>query len=172
MRNTIVKLSRSVPVLFVLFLVFLSIKSFIFDPWKENQNALSKVSEKQNGYTPNKLIIPSQTEGQIINQLTKKALVTYPAAKRRFLEHEVKSFQVRTVFADENGLKQSGYVVVERIENGTIYAAHRYMVGAEVRSTPIVLKESEILDWLIYRYDGVEEGNLTGKYLLEKSKVR
>jgi hypothetical protein len=93
---------------------------------------------------------------------------TYPAARTRFLRglparHSF--FVVTRLPVPPDGIEQV-FVAVDRIEDGRIIGriwseivhARRYKRGDRYS-----LPESQVVDWLITRPDGSEEGNYVGK---------
>ena len=103
-----------------------------------------------------------------------KARATYPAAKKRFLaglpsghkfavmarlqaiDHAKKEVQQADVFVDVHAIK--GGKIYGRINSPMPIAGYK-------RGDLISFPESEILDWVIARPDGSEEGNAVGKFL-------
>lgn len=103
-----------------------------------------------------------------------KARATYPAAKKRFLaglppghifavmvrlqsvDHAKKEVQQADVFVD-----------VRAIKNGKIYGRINspMPIAGHKRGDLISFPESEIINWVIQRPDGSEEGNAVGKFL-------
>lgn len=98
-----------------------------------------------------------------------KARATYPAAKRRF-EGGLPSgykFSVEVPLYDRDGTRENCFVAVERIKDrkisGTIDKVDlltNYKTGQR-----ITFPEDEIMNWVIVRPDGTEEGNYVGKFL-------
>lgn len=142
----------------------------VYELWDRDRKVLDSLQQEQVGLTENRLIYPNADDEVVLRELRRKAMQSYPEARRRFLDDEIQILFVRTLFKDHNDVIRRGYLRVNRIEDDTIYAAHIYRTETGYQSTPMVVKESEILDWLIYTPEGIEEGNLSGKYLLEKSK--
>jgi hypothetical protein len=99
-----------------------------------------------------------------------KAMATYPSAKRRYLAGlpAGETFFVTTILRDRDGHFEQVFVLVDRIAAGTI--AGRISSDVEVvhgykRRDAVSFPESEVVDWLISKPDGSEEGNFVGKYL-------
>lgn len=99
-----------------------------------------------------------------------EARSTYPAAKERF----VRGFPAGHVFFvtarvhDARGRMEQLFVRVERIEAGKIIgriASQVGMVEGIRYGDPYSLPEAEIVDWLIAKPDGSEEGNYVGKFI-------
>jgi hypothetical protein len=102
--------------------------------------------------------------------LVRQARETYPDAKRRFLTGlppgEV--FFVTARLRDERGRFEQVFVHVEHIVGDVIagsLASDINLVRHYKRGDHFELKEGELVDWLISKPDGSEEGNLVGKYL-------
>ena len=100
----------------------------------------------------------------------KQARATYPAAKKRFLAglqpHE--TFFVTVRLADTLGHHEQVFVVVDSIIGdriaGRLWSQIGVVHGFHVRQ-PYSTTENEIVDWLISKPDGTEEGNIVGKFL-------
>jgi hypothetical protein len=102
---------------------------------------------------------------------------TYPDAKRRYLEglSPKYAFFVVTKLRDASGRSEQVFVSVASIKDGRITGR----IANEIRAVkgykdgdPYSFPESELLDWLIARPDGSEEGNVVGKFLDEWQKTR
>jgi len=96
---------------------------------------------------------------------------TYPDAKRRYLaglppKH---SFFVITELHSK-GAKESVFIAVTSIKgdqiSGTIASDILNVTGYKA-GDPYQLSESDLIDWMISRPDGSEEGNVVGKFLDE-----
>jgi hypothetical protein len=103
-----------------------------------------------------------------------KARATYPAAKKRFLaglppghtfavmvrlqaiDHANKEVQQADVFVDVHAIKNRK--IYGRINSPMPISAYK-------RGQLISFPESEIINWLIQRPDGSEEGNAVGKFV-------
>jgi hypothetical protein len=107
---------------------------------------------------------------QMIAPLVQKARETYPSAKRRFLaglpSGEV--FFVTARLQDDAGHFEQAFIHVEGITgdviSGTI-ASDINLVRGFRHGDHFELKEAALVDWLISKPDGSEEGNLVGKFL-------
>ena len=99
-----------------------------------------------------------------------KARETYPEAKKRYLagfppKH---TFFVTTRLTDKSGLWEQVFIAVENIKDGNITgiisnnltAVKDYKSGQRY-----TLAEADLLDWLISKPDGTEEGNFVGNFL-------
>jgi uncharacterized protein YegJ (DUF2314 family) len=98
-----------------------------------------------------------------------KARQTYPDAKRRYLEtlpagHR---FFAVTRLRDGANREEQVFVAVTGITNGRIFgwiASDIQAVSKFRKGNSHSFAESELVDWLITRPDGTEEGNLVGKF--------
>jgi hypothetical protein len=106
----------------------------------------------------------------MISPYVTKARATYPDAKRRYLAglQPGETFFVTTILVDDEGRFEQVFLLVDKIESGTItgrifsdIATVRGYKPRDVHQVP----EAEIVDWLISKPDGSEEGNLVGKFL-------
>jgi hypothetical protein len=99
-----------------------------------------------------------------------KARETYPEAKRRYLaglppKHV---FFVTTRLRDMSGVLEQVFIAVERINDGKItgtISSNLALVKDYKRGQRYTLAETDLLDWLISKPDGTEEGNFVGKFL-------
>jgi uncharacterized protein YegJ (DUF2314 family) len=95
---------------------------------------------------------------------------TYPAARARYLAglppHHVFFVTVRLKDGQRN--EELVFLLVKKIANGQvsgIIANHIGSVRGYQQGQLLTLPEAEVIDWLISKPDGSEEGNLVGKYL-------
>ncbi len=95
---------------------------------------------------------------------------TYPDAKKRYLaglprgEH----FFVTTVLHDDEGTSEQVFVAVSAIQGGKVtgkIASDILTVKGFKRGEACSVPEPDLIDWLISKPDGSEEGNFVGKYL-------
>lgn len=106
-----------------------------------------------------------------------KGKKTYPEAKKRYLAGlpAGHSFFVVTKLRDGTGLAEQVFIAVAGIRGdritGRIATEIREVKGFK-RGDPYSFPESELVDWLISRPDGSEEGNEVGKFLDEWQKTR
>ncbi|HEY4367602.1 MAG TPA: DUF2314 domain-containing protein [Steroidobacteraceae bacterium] len=99
-----------------------------------------------------------------------QAKKTYPAAKQRFL-HGLppgETFFLTTRLHDEAGREEQVFIAVVSIDNGQVSG----VINSPIRGVsgysqgqPYSFQESELVDWLITKPDGNEEGNFVGKFL-------
>ena len=95
---------------------------------------------------------------------------TYPDARARFNsglprgEH----LYVTTRLIDSNGVFEQAFIQVKTIADGQIAGtiATRLTIVTEFKAgQSYTLPEKDLLDWLISKPDGSEEGNVVGKFL-------
>ena len=101
---------------------------------------------------------------------TKQALESYPGARMKFMKGLPKgeSFFLTTRLKDDFGQIEQVFVLVKSISDnvvsGVIFNDIQIVSGfrnGQRHSFP----ENEIIDWLITKPDGTEEGNFVGKYI-------
>ena len=112
---------------------------------------------------------------QAIAPYVAKARATYPAAKKRYLAGLPPNYQffVWTRLYQSGGKGQRGraediFIDVHTIKDGLIYGViantpvfvTNYRQGESVK-----FPESEVMNWVIVRPNGTEEGNYVGKFL-------
>jgi len=99
-----------------------------------------------------------------------KARATYPDAKKRYLAGLPPGniFFVTVRLHDKNGVFEQVFIAVRSIKadliTGTI-ASDLEAVKEFKKGQEYSCKEADILDWLISKPDGSEEGNYVGKFL-------
>jgi hypothetical protein len=102
--------------------------------------------------------------------LVAQARLTYPGAKRRYLAGlpPGQSFFLTTRLRDSVANREQVFVAVDSIRAdrvfGRIWSDITVVRGYRLRQ-PISFLESAIVDWLITKPDGSEEGNVVGKFL-------
>jgi hypothetical protein len=101
---------------------------------------------------------------------TEQALATYPDAKGRYLAGlpPGETFFVTTVLRDSAGRFEQVFVLVDQIDDGIVkgrIASEILSVDGYRRGQPHTFREADIVDWLISKPDGSEEGNFVGKFL-------
>jgi Uncharacterized protein conserved in bacteria (DUF2314) len=99
-----------------------------------------------------------------------QARASYPPARARYLAGlpPQESFFVSAKLHDEMGRQEMVFVAVDSIARDSIYGRiwnqvnviRRYRAGDQY-----AVREAELLDWLISKPDGSEEGNVVGKFL-------
>lgn len=102
--------------------------------------------------------------------LIEKARQTFPDAKKRYLAGLPRGevFFVTTVLHGKEGTSEQVFVAVSGIQGGKIsgkIASDIVTVQGFRRGQAYSLDEADLVDWLISKPDGSEEGNLVGKYL-------
>ena len=140
--------------------------------------AYAQQSDKEIKLAPNapvdnpKQITKSQTQKleDAIKPYVENARKTYPQAKERYLKGlpANETFFVTAVLHDVMGKSEQVFVAVREIKNGKIkglIASDIQLVSGFKLGDFYVLPESEILDWIISKPDGTEEGNFVGKFL-------
>ena len=104
-----------------------------------------------------------------------KAKATYPEAKGRYLAGlpPQQTFFVTTVIRDEQGHFEYIFVVVRQIADRSVtgrIATQVNLVQGYHDGDTIGFPEAEVIDWMISKPDGSEEGNLVGKFLDTQSQ--
>ena len=99
-----------------------------------------------------------------------EARKTYPEAKKRFLSGlpPKHTFFITTRLHDNAGKWEQVFIAVERINGdkitGLIWNDVNRVSGFK-HGDHYTFSEAELLDWLISKPDGTEEGNFVGKFL-------
>jgi uncharacterized protein YegJ (DUF2314 family) len=99
-----------------------------------------------------------------------KARETYPAAKKRYLaglppKHV---FFLTTKLHDAAGKFEQVFIEVSSIAGGKVtgfIASDIELVEGFKKGAEYTFPETDMLDWLISKPDGTEEGNFVGKFL-------
>ena len=99
-----------------------------------------------------------------------KARATYPAAKARFLKGLPPryTFFVTTRLRDQRGVVEQVFVVVDSIVHDRIAGRIWSDIGAVqgfARGQPYTFGEADLIDWMVARPDGTEEGNIVGVFI-------
>jgi len=100
----------------------------------------------------------------------KKARASYPQAKARYLAGlpAGQSFFLTTRVHDVAGSMEQVFIAVQSIHGGMvtgrIWSEVTHVKGFRNGQT-YTFPEGEMLDWLITKPDGSEEGNVVGKFL-------
>ena len=99
-----------------------------------------------------------------------QARASYPGAKQRYLAglpHDQSLF-VTGRLSDDRGYREQVFLAVDSIRDtlvyGRIWSAIVVVHGYRLRQA-YAAAESAVLDWLITKPDGTEEGNVVGKFL-------
>ena len=99
-----------------------------------------------------------------------EAKKTYPQAKARFLKGlpPGENFFLTTRLHDSEGRVEQVFIAVSSIENGQvqgiIYSQVQTVDGFSFKQQ-YSFPETELVDWLITKPDGSEEGNIVGKFM-------
>lgn len=101
---------------------------------------------------------------------SREALATYPAAKERYLAGlpAGENFFVIVILRDKKGRFEQVFILVDRVDAGLVtgrIASDILAVEGFRRGNALTFPEAELVDWLISKPDGSEEGNLVGKFL-------
>jgi uncharacterized protein YegJ (DUF2314 family) len=99
-----------------------------------------------------------------------KARATYPEARERYLRGlpTGHTFFVTTRLYDEQGRWEQAFIQVTGIANGKIHgriASQLTLVTNLENGQKYSFPEADLLDWMVARPDGSEEGNVVGKFL-------
>ncbi|MBI4638591.1 MAG: hypothetical protein HY727_19815 [Candidatus Rokubacteria bacterium] len=102
---------------------------------------------------------------------------SYPNARKRYLSGlpPGHTFFVVTKLRDRKGTEEQVFVVVTSIRHGRIsgqIASEILGVSGYRKGDTHSFSEGELMDWVITRPDGTEEGNVVGKFLDEWQKTR
>ena len=99
-----------------------------------------------------------------------QARASYPAARERFRVGLLPghTFFVTTRLHDAAGREEQAFVVVDSITNGMIAGRIASQIGVVQGfryGQPYSFPETDLVDWMVSRPDGSEEGNVVGKFL-------
>ena len=99
-----------------------------------------------------------------------QARASFPAARERFLAGlpPGHNFFVTTRLSDAAGREEQVFVAVDTIANDRITGriSNRVLVVSGYRmGQRYTFSESKLVDWLILRPDGSDEGNVVGKFM-------
>jgi hypothetical protein len=105
-----------------------------------------------------------------ISPYVEKARKTYPDAKKRYLEGLPPKhvFFLVTRLHDRTGTFEQVFIEIRSISKGIatgIVASEIHAVQGFKRGQEYAFPENEMLDWLISKPDGTEEGNVVGNFL-------
>ena len=101
---------------------------------------------------------------------TQKALQSYPAAKKRFEQGlpDGQYFFVVTRLRDHSGVEEQVFVSVSEIKDQTVHG-YLYNKPKNVRGYRFLqayqFPEKKLIDWMITKPNGEQEGNFVGKFL-------
>ncbi len=106
-----------------------------------------------------------------------QARKTYPDARRRYLAGlpDGHHFFAVTRLQDGTGRTEQVFITVAGIQDDRItgrVASDIRVVRGFKAGDPYTFPENDLVDWMIARPDGSEEGNVVGKFLDEWQKTR
>jgi hypothetical protein len=106
----------------------------------------------------------------LVAPYVEQARITYPQAKGRYLAGlpPQQTFFVTTVLRDLQGHFEYVFIVVHRIAEQKVtgrIATQVDLVQGYRGGDAVTFPEAEVVDWMISKPDGSEEGNLVGKFL-------
>lgn len=112
----------------------------------------------------------ASTVQKAIQPYVERARATYPEAKQRFLAGLPKGqyFFLTTALRDSKGNVEQVFIAVTEINAGSVTGKiWSDILGVEGyrRGQLYTFAESQMVDWLITKPDGSEEGNVVGKFL-------
>jgi hypothetical protein len=107
---------------------------------------------------------------QTIAAHVEMAMVGYPDAKGRYLVGlpPGEMFFVTTILRDPEGFFEQVFILVDKIDKGTVtgrIASEIGVVDGFKKGQLHRFAEREIIDWVITKPDGSEEGNVVGKFV-------
>ncbi len=156
--------------LILLLLIFSGISNCVFGQVDTVNNAnLSKDAPTDKSH----LVESTQKQKEyekMIAPYVKQALKKLPEAKQRFLKglKSGEAFFLVTRIYDKDGKFEQVFVRVKKWDNENIkglISNDLYTVKEYYYGQIIDFKEKDVLDWLISKPDGSEEGNYVGKFL-------
>ena len=100
----------------------------------------------------------------------KAARETYPAARARFLAGlpQGQTLYVVTRLSDPDGRWEQVFIRVQTIEGDSItgiISSHLQLVRSFTAGRSHSFRDADLVDWVITKPDGSEEGNVVGKFL-------
>ena len=95
---------------------------------------------------------------------------TYPEAKERFLKGlpPKHTFFITTRLYDSDKRFEQVFIAVKEIKDGKVKGliwTDVHLVPGYQKGDPYTFAEAELIDWMISKPDGTEEGNFVGKFL-------
>lgn len=107
---------------------------------------------------------------KVVAPYVAKAKSTYPQAKQRFLAGLPKGqhFFLTAPLKDDQGHEENVFIAVRTIQDGVVsgrIANTIRLVSGYKSGDDYSFAESTLLDWLITKPDGSEEGNFVGNFL-------
>lgn len=117
-------------------------------------------------------LTPGQLTGndQAIAPYVRIARESYPAARDRFLRGlpSGQHFFVVTRLVDAQGHQEQVFILVKNVTDRVIMgviSSDIALVSGFKAGQPYSFQESQLIDWLITKPDGSEEGNVVGNFL-------
>ena len=106
----------------------------------------------------------------LLEPCQKKAMAQYANARQRFQQGlpARHSFFVTTRVQDAQGRVEQVFVVVDEVESGQVVGRLWSEIGTVEgyrHGQQLTVPETEIIDWMISRPDGTEEGNWAGRFM-------
>ena len=141
----------------------LAVLAFVFSPLRAHA---APPPDRPHDLSPQQIA----NENAAIAPYVSQARASYPDAKRRFLAGlgGGQRFFVTARIGDRTGKWEQVFVAVKGIRDGTIsgsVASQIKLLEGVRLGDPCSVPEGAILDWLIVKADGTEEGNFVGKFL-------
>ena len=107
---------------------------------------------------------------RLLEPCRQKAMASYPDARARFLtglpEHH--TMFIVTRLRDAAGRREQVFVAVDGIDGDRVKGRvwnDRHVIEGFQRGQAVTIPESEIVDWMVARPDGTEEGNWMGRFI-------
>ena len=150
----------------ITFILLISTAAFSQQPNQEVNIAPNAPKDKPISGTENEI---RQFE-EAIKPHVETARKTYPEAKKRFLKGlpPKETFFITTRLKDAAGRFEQVFIAVREIKDGKvtglIWSDVQLVSGYQLRDS-YTFPENELLDWMISKPDGSEEGNFVGKFL-------
>jgi uncharacterized protein YegJ (DUF2314 family) len=119
---------------------------------------------------------PTLTKAQLaamekaVAPYVKTARETYPAARAKFLAGlpAGQTFYVVTRLTDPAGHSEQAFIRVQTIEGASItgiISSHLQLIRDRTAGQSYSFDEADLVDWVITKPDGSEEGNVVGRFL-------
>jgi hypothetical protein len=107
---------------------------------------------------------------KVMQPYVDSARATWPAARSRYINGlpPGNTFFVTVRLTDPAKRVEQVFLVVDSVQNGRVFGRIRspiQLVRGYRYGQPYDLPESDIMDWMIAKPDGSEEGNVVGKFL-------
>lgn len=119
---------------------------------------------------PDRLINVTEDLQTQLDALSKQARQQLPKVRQRFLKGlpTGEAMFIMTNVRNPEGKRENAFVQVLKWEKGQVagaVASDMVYVTNIKRGDAITVPEANIVDWMISRADGSEEGNVVGKYM-------